>query len=568
MYTTIKYGVLAVTSGVPEMEAQNDLRQRYWNRLVEVEQSFWERHDQIVDSMAPDLEPLQKTYENAKERLAQLRQDGRDTRKITRSRTIPEALTSAIKAAQETAKLALADYKVERAKVYQDPDALDRLKELDTWRTAQVREARHNCELYWGNYMDLEAFYQVARRKKGRQLKFHRHTRDRGAAAVFMTEGLDTDRAFGDGPDDSRFKLDPVDPRAWGATPRSIRKRYWRTTLHIRVGSVQRHPVYATAQIVAHRPLPRGLVRHAVLTWETLAGRRRYNLMITVDAPELPTVQEGLENRPRVGIDLGWRKIEDRVRVAVLAWDNGQTEEISLPAAIISAYRKMDDLKSIADTHFNTFKLRLGTVLDQMAAEKPLPIWLAEAHETLARWRSRRRLLALAEEWGEHRLDGDETIFAELEVWRKREKVLWQWEINGRDKLTKRRLDLYRNIAYRVATTAGAVAIEEFNISQVITNPDTETAANYYRSMAACSEFRRVMESTCARLSVPVTRFDGAWTTQTCSECKNPVLFNSKLELLADCPTCNQRWDQDENAARNLLRFLEDPTPITPIPVA
>ncbi|MDP2949729.1 MAG: zinc ribbon domain-containing protein, partial [Chloroflexota bacterium] len=53
-----------------------------------------------------------------------------------------------------------------------------------------------------------------------------------------------------------------------------------------------------------------------------------------------------------------------------------------------------------------------------------------------------------------------------------------------------------------------------------------------------------------------VVKVPAQYTTQECSYCANREQFDARKEVRHRCSRCGGEWDQDENAARNLLKIL------------
>jgi hypothetical protein len=85
-------------------------------------------------------------------------------------------------------------------------------------------------------------------------------------------------------------------------------------------------------RVVLHRQIPTDAkIKTANLTGKFKSGRWDYNLVLTVDEPEI-IGEPDFKHRTLVGgLDLGWRKFEDYIRFGVLADSAGNLYEFRLP---------------------------------------------------------------------------------------------------------------------------------------------------------------------------------------------------------------------------------------------
>ena len=498
-YTVYEYGIKRIVAGEEYLLDQLRERHRYWNALVQIEREFRLELDQLYDLI----------YD----------------------------------ACDGDADRAEAEGKSDEAKAI--------IHSANQRRVQAVRQARGETNLYWGTYLDVEGAYRAQRRKKGRQLKVHRATPE-GAISVWPSNGgknLPIAAIWGR---DSMLQLEPpAEPN-----PRS-RRGNSRTTGRLRAGSQQRKPLYVEFQVTLHRPLPTaGILRHASLVRRKLASHYEHTLVITVEIPEAEVAtRQGvvrLSERPAVGIDLGWRLFPEHVRVGYLADSLGHVKALCIPRRILGAQEKCDDLKGIRDHRFNEVRPAVWAFRQAMADYSPG--WFLEATRTLSNWRSQGRLAGLVLQWRHLRFPGDEAIYQEVEEWRVWDKHLWEWEANQRNKANRHRREIFRNLAAQLSATYGAIFLEEFNLADMAQEDDAPQGARRSRARAAAGEFRRILEGTAAREGITVLRVPAAFTTRDCHHCEGRCDFDAQAELSHTCEWCGRRWDQDENAAKNLLK--------------
>ena len=152
----------------------------------------------------------------------------------------------------------------------------------------------------------------------GTGLRYRRWT-GAGRVTVRFQYGLSVEKAFAD---DTRLRLGAVDPEAWSHPSRGFRRKLSRTTVRIRVGSDRRVPLWLELPVMLHRPLPpSGVIRAASVVREIVGGRYRWRLLLIVEQPADEAPRQGFT----VAIDLGWRMLDDGLRVAYWEDDEAAT---------------------------------------------------------------------------------------------------------------------------------------------------------------------------------------------------------------------------------------------------
>lgn len=192
-----------------------------------------------------------------------------------------------------------------------------------------------------------------------------------------------------------------------------------------------------------------------------------------------------------------------------------------------------------------------------------LPEWFRDATATLHAWRAAGKLAALTIRWRGERFPGDESAFAAAEAWRKQDKHLLEWEANQRENVLNARKNLYREWARTVARYK-TVVLERFRLTRLVELPkegETETAqataARGNRFEAGVSTLRIAVKDAVARAGGEIVEVPAPGTTQTCAACGRPEPFDAAVNLRHRCAQCLAEWDQDENAARNMLRAAQ-----------
>jgi transposase len=136
------------------------------------------------------------------------------------------------------------------------------------------------------------------------------------------------------------------------------------------------------------------------------------------------------------------------------------------------------------------------------------------------------------------------------------------------DRLIGRRRWLYRNIAAFLTKRYSTIALEdEFTAKTMIEDrvskdedlPFRRSIKHYQWS--AVAELRSYILEAAAKNGARIVGVKTKWSTTTCSICDQYTPHQPRLKLT--CPN-GHSWDQDVNAASNILRWLKDSGNATP----
>jgi hypothetical protein len=534
-YLVYEYGCLPPVRGSEAAIDQMQRRNRLWNALVEVEHHHRSECLQVVSE-----DPPQKDVAQAAEQLLRLRGEIQKRRKAVRKRNVDISDLQA-GVAMASAVLARAPKPAVRPYSRLTPQQKQQMEVLEVARRSAVKEAQAEAGLYWCNYDDVINSYERSRRRvrsTGGELRFHRWDGS-GAVTVRFQYGLTVESAFGT---DTRLQIEPVDPLAWSSPVRAIRRRLARSNVRIRIGTERRAPIWLELPVVLHRPMAEGVICSASVIREQIGGRERWRLLITVDRSE-PEARSG----PAVAIDLGWRKVPGGLRVAYWEDEHGQHGELVLHPDLLWEFSKLTELRSVKDRLFNQVR---KTIAD-WAAGRDLPDWLDLTR--IGQWRAYNRLLRLHQTWSLHRIPGDTQVFDALEEWRRRHLHVEAWEDNLRDQTAHHRREIYRRFVARLLRSHGSIFLEDFDLRQFARRAAPEGAHGAFiaraRRIAAPSLLRKLLEEkgNCFRV-------DPFLTTRQCSWCDHNEPWNAAPAVGHSCEGCGRWFDQDRNAARNILR--------------
>ncbi|MFH1766389.1 MAG: zinc ribbon domain-containing protein, partial [Gemmatimonadota bacterium] len=380
--------------------------------------------------------------------------------------------------------------------------------------------------------------------------KFKRWTGD-GLVGVQIQKGMETQDVFGA---DRKLQIDPIPETAWNRR----RSSEQRTKVRLRVGSEGRDPIWAEWPVILHRPLPPGKIMWAKVLRRHVANKERWELQITVRLDDGPI---SVPREGTVGVDLGWRLVDDGLRAGYWGGSDGKHEQILVGDDIVTRMQKVEDLRSIRDKHLDELRPWMAKWLQDHRNE--IPEWIRERTETLHAWKAFRKFGSLAIAWRTQRWEGDEEAFERLEDWRQRDKHLWTWEAHQRQRTLRRRREGYRLLAADLAKRYGTLVLEDFDLSEMQERSSVEEEkekgenkeARRNRVLVACSELRLCLINAFQSAGGRVVKIDPAYTTQECWICGAVENWSDSAEeqVVRTCLGCGMVVDQDENAARILL---------------
>lgn len=588
-----KYGCPSWAKLNDASEQQLRLAHELRNELVAIHRShseavaaIWSEHPEVAASEA--------VLERASLAVEAAVVAAKDERQRNRTKEVCPETRKAISDAKAAYKAAKADHKAAKDAAYDilSPRFVAANAEQRAQKKGTYAEFVQRRGLFWPTYNDVVAHFEattaavIAKRKAGQpaDVRFHRWTGEGTLTVQLQREAGDPVRSPTRlASDDSKWRnsvrLPLVDPEEWDSLTRAEQRVRSRSTVAIRIGSEgARNPVWCELPVVWHRPLPADAdVTQVQVTKRLISGKARLSVAVTVrTASAQPSDRSGM-----VAINLGWRSLgEDGVRVAV--WDatsapsqpiavpshlsevirvatGGQKGEVVIPRSWQEAFGRCDSLRSRRDSTLDLLRPKLVEWLrDHPDAATALS---AEASDVI-RWRSANRFAALASRWRNERQDDDDQIYQDIEAWRVHDKHLWSWEANQRDQLVARRTDTYRVLGSLLASAFGCIVVDDSNLAQLARVPATEdpdseqaTRARSQRVLVSPGILRSSVVAAAKRRGVAVESVAAKNVTTIHSACgtnlTDRVDFAERVTVW--CPTCEKAFDQDYNAAANLL---------------
>lgn len=596
---TYRYGCLPPLSGLAEMEKQTQLAHSYQNLLVEFERArrraqrahIYETATGALRDILDREAAAERAVDAAWEKVQMLR-SGRGDKKA--SIEAQDAAADEARALGESLRAIWKEGKELRAAAWKE--AKSALREIGDRANAMARLARAayvERGLWWGTYLVVEDAIAQAARDPIHDPNFHRWGESRETVGIHI-QGytLRTEEVVGG--NDRFFQIDPTPwdkPRRDPNRKRQERKHPSRARIaKFRVNSTGpggRVPVWIEIPVIFHRPLPAGTVQWVRLSRTKIGTEFKYELFVVVKLDEgarsAPQARAGgVEVRripgSAIAIDVGWRAMprvpgskdaRGSLRVAAWADTEGNVGELRLPT-ILDEMAQVESIRGIRDERCNELRKILEYHLVTFARSHGVaPAWLKESAARWSGWHQPERWVQCLRRWV-----GDvpgyapgpfvDEIRKTLEGFAKKERHLHDWEDNQRQQILDQRRAKYRQWAAEISSRYEMVLVEEMDLRDFAQKELDEKwwarVQRYQQRAAAPSELREALKHACARRGAIYGPRAAAYTTKDCAEpgpdgvaCGSRETWNAAMELIHTCSKCGTKWDQDLNAARNLL---------------
>lgn len=585
------YGAGAPIQGDQEINDEISRMHKYRNRLVEIELGRRGQVDKAIIELRPALAEVEAALLTATANLDTAITASKAQNATARRQRITPGERANITELRNARKTLYAQRKELRAEAFKAEDVKLKLTEIETKNKRDRLDARAISGLRHGNYTAIEE--SMGSSRTGAPPVFHRW-RPNGRIRVQISNGMPTREVF-DG-FDTRLQIDK--PDCLGAAKWD---KHSRTKVRIRIGSTEdRRPIWGEFPITLHRPLPDGAqIKWASTVRKRIATHDHWSLQLVVSKAG-GWAPSDLAETGEVGIDVGWRLVESGLRVAYWAGSDDKYGELVIPHAALESWRRVESLQSIRDINFNGAvdvlarwrdreptgeypqliikRLREKTPKNTKEAENTaaeilawsridvtlgsvtteLPEWFTERIKQIRSWRAPARLAALVLHWRENRFADDEIIFNAIEQWRRRDKHLYEYQENLRDQVLARRKHLYRNFAARLCRQYRTAKIEDTNWARMQQNqlPEAPAQPGGVKTYMRIASVGFLLE-TVQRLMKETVRVPAKNTTRKHYECGQLSGEAKPANQFHSC-ACGKTYDQDENAARNLLAYVPE----------
>jgi hypothetical protein len=353
-----------------------------------------------------------------------------------------------------------------------------------------------------------------------------------------------------------RFGLEPVAP--WAYEGKDRRHTNARLTSGFFGVSKEAKVGFRT---VLHRAFPPQTIAKEVSWLGKLHSVKGWQWMIAIRLEGVNRAN-ARETLPACGLDMGWRVQRDYIRIGMLYDNDGHVAELRLPFsaptshtrrhALASGWRDILDMDRHIGGMVEDVKYRLAPLLP---ADLPDDVQRVMSQFGKVRQGGLVRILA-----GLERVGIAENAQALLRSWLAQNDRLLALRAALQDRLVGRRQWLYRNLAAFLARHYGTIAMKKELLLKALIedNSNPEFALQYghrYEHWAAIAELRRYITEAATKYGARLFYARSLWRTVTCHICGERAKSGKTLELV--CPS-GHRWDQDVNAAINLLSELEE----------
>jgi hypothetical protein len=547
------------------VEAQFAATIRFRNEIVACERQRRDTVSNILAQHSSRLARLDTLITALETALQQLRERQRLINQARRQRTPDPTLAARVRAVKKRLQALRQAQKALKTSLYADPVVRASLQAADAAFAHSVKQIYHGSPLHWGTKGAISLGLQRIRTGRPPQFVLPEHWP--GKLAVQLQHGA-TWQDLLNGHSQARIEIAgaivnathdrkgrPIPQPSPGG--RRSRRPYYR--LWFRVAGARRQAVWGTVRFAMHRPLPEGVaIKWIYVVREKIGTHWDYSVQFVATLPRSdPAGDESRQpKRPIAALNLGYRARNGAKRVAFLVGSDGAATEITLPAERLGALANADRTQSRRDQEFNTARDALTAWLTSTATS--VPQWLANATKSISRWKSPARLASAVTTWRYHRFAGDTAIFQQMENWRKHNRHLYDWMSAERAAFRRWRQDFYRRLAANLRQTYAEIWIDATAWDALRERPPVERDDEpewRNRRREAATAAPGTLRTILQQGQGPGRRVPPAWITQTCCHCGASPMpdWDAFSELHLRCSK-GHVTDQDENAARNILR--------------
>lgn len=347
--------------------------------------------------------------------------------------------------------------------------------------------------------------------------------------------------------------------------------------LKVRVGTNKdRTPKWARLHVLAHREMPDA----AMISWVTvhrtrIATTSRWYVCVTVDEANVPsTYQIPTPVADRVGVDVGWRRVDGGTRVAYWVGSDGREGQFVIPDKVTQREGKSDDLQSIRGKNQNSAVDQLRNYLASVAGT-----WLADRAFGIHAWKRVERFQRLASDWeavpAQYRLPNDQPHLDTLKAWLKQDSHLFLWERFNVLKQRRQTDAIVKEFALKLCREYGTIAIGDYSIADLVEKPEEikDADAQWLRKLTAKrvhglapGALRSAFDPTAKKNQRVLLKLKVANFTTDCAQCgfRRDIGKDREADLILACEACGHAEDRDRTMSRNLLRVSAGETVSTP----
>jgi len=531
-----KYGLLAPMDWGDDCEEEILLQAAFWNRLVELENSYRQRVRAVEceDPNVVRLETERLALVSERERL-NVKRNGE--RQAARSKIATPAIDRQIADVSSQLKGVAARCRETRRLAHEA--RREQLRLVNAERYMAVSQARRESGLFWSNYNAVIESYEVARQqtlKRGVDLRLKRRSGN-GRITNQIQGGIRYEDLMAGR--HSQVRIGPPPPGM-----RNKRGASLTMTVHRR-GGIRRN---VTWPIILHRPLP----ADAIIKVVVVHRRRRSDRWIWSAVFVCSCRADASERTgPRVAVNIGWRNTPAGIRVAcILSEGDISPQYVMLPNQLAQGVQLCDKETSERDKDLNTVAA-LIRALDLAG----MPSELAESTNAVreARRHNAPRFVRLLRDWREFAPNWRPADLEMLDDWARRDRRRWHNREERRAWVSDAREYHYRQEVRRLLGRAREILINAHDMSETARVKDSELPlpARRLRFIAAPSVFRLVLLNYARKTGIRVTVVERPH--DTCVFCGGQLAPPDRAALWWKCDTCGCLFDQDEHYCRLLL---------------
>ena len=518
------YGLLDPVNWSDDCDEELNRLVYLWNYLVDIHEIYVKRYYDIILT--------DEGLKSAKEEYEQMVQDA-----------VPLS--------------AVSEAKKRLAKKQKDVTAQmsSELRSLELARREEVKIARQNSGLWWGNYNPLVRSFESARTAaiRGGHTMHRRVPGGNGRITNTLQGGADVEHLF-DG-SLSQVMLRKPPERAWSAESRGERRRLQRTklTATVFVHSGERRSV--TWPMVMHRPIPEDCrVKEVIITRRRVSERWKWAVSFLCRRTSDPAYLAPLGAKA-IAIDLGWRRVPEGLRIATVAAADGLPRFVILPNDLLDSFAFVDELRDRLQTSARV-GLELLQTTDAALFEQPYQNLLIalqqrqEGHFAALRQFSRGPFFAQ---------QARDAVGAEITAWRAEYTKLVRWLSNHQRKVVARRNHQYQNTAIEIMEGVSSIIMNDLKFGDIGRRSSPGEGVeffprrvNYYRVIAAPSEFVRCLKLQATKRSIPLVKAN-APSPVGCPECGSTARRSRADAMPQICNNCGTSFDQDVATCLALL---------------
>lgn len=516
------------------VDEQMFLSHKLRNKLVEVELERRKSIDALCAKLSPDLTDVEKQLFEAEVTLAEAEKQQKGVNASQRKREATKEVRDTLKILRETKASLYKRRKELRTSIFESHEFKAAQEQIEQGALKKSATYRKESLLYSDN---SDAVFQAAQSfRKGAPPKFRRWTGD-GRVVIRLRKTFSLNQL------DRTNLYAQVERHSSGyfVAGKNRPRKLGNALLQFRVGTDKRKPVFATVPFYLSREIPEDARVNQIFLQRRRVGTKfswSVCFVCSKDSWDKPDWAED----GTVGIDVGWRIFEDRLRVAVWSGSDGDEGELSLPLWWIKEQKRVCSIQSVRDTLFDGIKDTIKSLNFESA-----PDYVREALQTIHAWKSPARLSAIVFKWLKD--GGNGTTIDVLNAWRERDRHLLEFQANLRDQLQRHRKEVYRTFAAQLSRKYATAVVEKIDLRKWHTNAQVEDSENCaLREHVRNAALSVLFDSLTQRMRNTI-RVNPANTTKNCHECGH---LNKVEELEHTCEGCGISWDQDYNAARNL----------------